>query len=243
MVDAHCHIDLYPNPLEIAIECERLGIYTICVTNLPSHFIQGKRHLQNFKRVRIAIGMHPLYTARHSQEYDLFNEFLEQTSYVGEIGLDFSKEGVATKTEQIKCFEFVLGHVANKSKILSLHSRGAEKEVLNYLCEFDISSAIFHWYSGPISLINEIVTGGFMFSVNSAMTKSKKGQEIIKNIPLSHLLTESDGPFIKVGNKIGKPSDLEGVEDAISKIHKVQRSIVTESISNNFKQLIKSISS
>lgn len=241
MVDVHCHIDLYPNPLEIANDAERRGIYTIGVTNLPSHFIKGFVHLKTFKKVRLAIGMHPLYVQRHKAEFSLFSDYLKFTSYVGEVGLDFSREGIETKHQQIESFKFILSHIKQSPKILSVHSRGAEKEVLNYLLEYNVKSAIFHWYTGPLETITEIAQAGYLFSVNPAMVKSKSGRNIVMNVPLDNLLTESDGPFVQIKGRSAKPSDLGLVEEAVAKIHGMSVVSVQNMITNNFQNLIKSL--
>jgi TatD DNase family protein len=241
MVDVHCHLDLYPNPLDVAIEAERLGIYTIGVTNLPSHFIQGLEHLKTFKKVRLAIGMHPLYAHRHQAELSLFSNYVTLTSYIGEIGLDFSKAGIDTKGQQIESFEFVLNQVKNSKKILSLHSRGAEKEVLNYLIQYNIQSAIFHWYTGSLELINDITKAGYLFSVNPAMIKSNTGRNLVMNIPLENLLTESDGPFVQMKGKSVRPSDLGTVEEAIAVIKHKPIADVRNAINSNFQNLVKSL--
>jgi len=60
MIDTHCHIDIYNDPMAIALECERNGVVTIAMTNLPSHFEMGYSHLKNLSKVRLALGMHPL---------------------------------------------------------------------------------------------------------------------------------------------------------------------------------------
>lgn len=241
MIDAHCHLDLYPNPLSIAEESDRLGIWIISMTNLPSHFKIGYSHLRNFKRVRLAVGMHPLYADRHENELKLFSECLQYTSYVGEIGLDFSNDGIGSKEQQINSFKYVLKEISGKSKIVSLHSRRAEIEVLNYLKEYNIKNAIFHWYTGSISLINNIVRGGFMFSINPAMIRSKSGQEIIRNIPLAHVLTESDGPFIQYKGRLVKSDDIGDVEEFLAKIHNVSRDAISKVIATNFKKLVSGL--
>lgn len=241
MVDVHCHLDLYPNPADIANEAERLGIYTIGVTNLPSHFIQGWPHIKRFKKIRLAIGMHPLYAHRHQAEFSLFSNYLKHTSYVGEVGLDFSKEGIDTKSQQIESFKFVLSQVNNSRKILSVHSRGAEQEVLNYLIQYNIKSAIFHWYTGPLETIYDIANAGYSFSVNPAMAKSNSGRKVIRNIPLPNLLTESDGPFVQIKGRSVKPSDLGSVEKAVAEIQGKPVVDVRNAISNNFQNLVKSL--
>lgn len=54
---------------------------------------------------------------------------------------------------------------------------------------------IFHWYSGAVGLISDIIEQGYYFSINEAMTLSKNGQAIIEKIPKERILTESDAPY------------------------------------------------
>lgn len=241
MIDSHCHIDLYSDPLQIANECEKLGIITIGMTNLPSHFEMGFHHLQSFKKVRLALGMHPLHAESHKKELPGFIRNIPKTSYIGEIGLDFSREGIATKDIQVNTFIHILHELEGKNKILSLHSRKAEKEVLKLLIEYDIKLAIFHWYSGPLSLIEEIVKAGYFFSINTAMIKSKSGQEIINKIPMNYLLTESDGPFIDLNGKPVRPTDIKLVLQYLSATRNIQIDYIQKTIDENFVRLVRSL--
>jgi TatD DNase family protein len=238
MIDTHCHIDLYENPLQIAQESERLGIITIGVTNLPSHFEMGYPHLMKFKKVRLALGMHPLYASEHKKELKLFVKNISRTSYIGEIGLDFSKKGIATKEIQLESFKMILNELKGKKKLLSIHSRKAEKEVLQLLIESDTENAIFHWYSGPIQLIDIIVEKGYYFSVNPAMILSKSGLEIIRHIPKQNILTESDGPFIEIDNRKIEPKDISLVLVYLANLWNVSTEDVERIVYNNFKAII-----
>ena len=94
----------------------------------------------------------------------------------------------------------VLASIKGKKKIVSVHSRNAEKELLDMLCEFEIKNVIFHWYSGPVDLIPAIIERGFYFSINESMCRSKNGQSIIGKIPREKILTETDAPYNKRTN-------------------------------------------
>jgi TatD DNase family protein len=83
--------------------------------------------------------------------------------------------------------------ISNTNKIVSLHSRRAEKEVLEVLKRYKIKNAIFHWYSVPLGLIQEIVDSGYYFSINPAMINSPNGRKIIDKVPITSVLTETDG--------------------------------------------------
>ena len=120
---------------------------------------------------------------------------VDETSYIGEIGLDFSREGYASKEEQITVLKEILTTLRGKRKIVSVHSRRAEKELLGLLREFNIENVIFHWYSGSVSLIPAILERGYYFSINEAMTLSHSGKSIIDKIPQDRILMETDAPY------------------------------------------------
>lgn len=238
MLDAHCHIDRYKSPNKIALDADKRGVFTIAMTNLPSHFLAGLPHVQNIKRIRLALGMHPLVASHHMQELKLFEQSLSLTSFVGEVGLDFSREGKDTQDLQIDTFRFIAKLVSGTHKVISLHSRGAEAEILEILAEFKIKASIFHWYTGSVSSLDEAISHGHYFSVNPAMIRSEKGQQIIKRIPVDRLLTESDGPYVKNGKFSIKPWDVIEVEEYLSRIWDVPLGEVSERIWANFRRLL-----
>ncbi len=118
IVDTHCHIDLYPNPRQVLEDSVQANIAVLSMTNLPSHFEMGYSHFQSLKKIRLALGMHPLMANSHKEEFDLFLKNLNKTSYIGEVGLDFSKEGISTKEIQIETFSKILNVISGQKKIL-----------------------------------------------------------------------------------------------------------------------------
>jgi len=226
IIDTHCHFDMMPNPEAYINEREKAGEIVIGMTNLPSHFAMGVSHVKQYKHIRLALGLHPLLAAENKNEVNGFKRFLGNTSYIGEIGLDFSKEGYATKDGQIDVLRELLIAIRNKRKIVSVHSRRAEKELLALLCEYEIPNVIFHWYSGPVSLIPAILEQGYYFSVNEAMCYSKKGRQIIDAIPRYRLLTETDAPY---NDRCSIPKLLETIV------------VDNKVIYNNFKRLLASV--
>ncbi|WP_128331127.1 Qat anti-phage system TatD family nuclease QatD [Apibacter sp. HY039] len=241
MLDTHCHIDLYPNPQTILNECESNGFPIISMTNLPSHFEMGYPYFQSLRKIRIALGMHPLMADSHKTEFNIFLKNISKTSYIGEVGLDFSKEGILTKEIQIDTFSKILQVVSGQKKVLSIHSRKAEKEVLALLLKNNIKSAIFHWYSGGLNLIDDIINAGYFFSINPAMIKSASGRKIISKIPKQFILTETDGPFIIENNVPIKPGQVQTVISFLSdewQLDKVEVEIIIES---NFQNIIQNL--
>ena len=60
IVDTHCHFDMMPNPEAYIRQKEQNGDIVIGMTNLPSHFQMGQPHLNGYKHIRLALGLHPL---------------------------------------------------------------------------------------------------------------------------------------------------------------------------------------
>ena len=226
IIDTHCHFDMMPNPKAYISAKEKAGDIVIGMTNLPSHFKMGFPHVKRYKHIRLALGLHPLLASENKNELPLFNCLLDQTSYIGEIGLDFSKEGLSTMEDQIYVLRKLLEKLEGRKKIISVHSRKAEKELFDLLCEYNINNVIFHWYSGPIDLIPSIISKGYYFSINEAMTISKNGRTIIKEIPRSRILTESDAPF---NNK----ADIKEAQ--------INMQITENEVKNNFMELLSKI--
>lgn len=131
MIDTHCHVDLYPRPTEVATDADRAGVLTLIVTNLPSAFDRAYPHVQRLRNIRLALGLHPLLAEQHPMERGRFVELVERTSYIGEIGLDFSRVGLPAKALQVESFRFVLRTLQGKAKFITLHSRQAESAVLS----------------------------------------------------------------------------------------------------------------
>jgi len=234
MIDVHCHFDMAKNPDIYISDNEKRQVITIGMTNLPSHFQMGVNHLKRHKYIRLALGLHPLRAKEHEKEYSKFRKYVNETSYIGEVGLDFSREGCSTKEIQTKSFEFVLDCIKGKQKIISLHSRRAEKEVLDMLIDKDISNAIFHWYSGSVSTLHKIISLGFYFSINSAMIQSDNGKKNIAEIPKELVLTETDFPFIENSN-------INSVYQHLAQLWGESVSETEQIIDSNFRQILQNI--
>lgn len=234
MIDVHCHFDMAQNPEKYILDNEKRQIITIGMTNLPSHFQMGVNHVRRYKYIRLALGLHPLRAKEHAKEYSKFRQYVDETSYIGEVGLDFSREGFSTKEIQIKSFEFVLDCIRTKNKILSLHSRRAEKETLEMLTGKGIENAIFHWYSGSLSVLRNVANSGFFFSINSAMIQSDNGKKIIAEIPKELILTETDFPYIDNSN-------IADVHMYLSNLWNISIENVEQIIDSNLNRIIQRI--
>jgi TatD DNase family protein len=238
MLDSHCHLDLYQDPSSVADRAEAAGVFTVMVTNLPSAFERSRPYVAGRKSIRLALGLHPLMADQHKRERQRFELLAQETSFIGEVGLDFSIEGISTAEIQFESFEFVLRTLAQSPKFISIHSRKAEARVLELLKNAKRSPAVFHWYTGPLKTLDEALNAGHYFSINPSMLRSKNGQKIIAAIPRNRVLTETDGPFVTVKGVLAEPADVRIVEEQLALLWKVTHSESRRIVAENFLKLI-----
>ena len=237
MLDSHCHLDRYRDAQGVAAEAARKGVFTIAVTNLPSHFRAGLPHVRRLARVRLALGLHPLAAAEHGREISDFEACFTATSFIGEVGLDYSRQGLDSKQRQVESFRVVARLLGASPKVVSLHSRGAEEDVLSVLDQFGVKRAIFHWYSGSLKTLEEVVRAGHLLSINPAMTRSAKGREIIARIPRTQVLSETDGPYVQVAGAPAKPWDAALVEEYLGRVWELPTDQTRAQLWSNFVDL------
>ena len=210
MVDAHCHIGLYARPAEIATRCEDHAVTTVAVTNLPSEYRKLLPHTRHWSSIELALGLHPLARATN-REREAFTSLVDDAPFVGEVGLDFSQSDEHLRVPQVETFEIVLASIKGRRHFVSVHSRRADAFVLDMLERYAIRPVVLHWFSGSQRSIRRALDSGHLFSINPAMAGSQSGQRIIEALPRDRVLTETDGPFVKVSNRPAEPSDVRGV--------------------------------
>jgi TatD DNase family protein len=88
VVDFHCHLDLFEDPVSAVRDAEEAGVYTLTVTTTPKAWPRNHELTHGTRHVRAALGLHPQLVAERSAEIALWEEYLPQARYVGEVGLD-----------------------------------------------------------------------------------------------------------------------------------------------------------
>jgi TatD DNase family protein len=213
LIDYHCHLDLYPNYEELFRVCTTDRIATLAVTTTPLAWPKNRELAKSSPMVRVALGIHPQLVGVQRPEMDVFEGYLPQTRFVGEIGLDAGPAHYMYYAAQKEIFERIVRLCARAGgKILSVHAVRSAKDVLD-IVEANLARStnrvVLHWFSGSLAEARRAADLGCYFSVNAAMLAKPAGARLIATIPVSRLLTETDGPFVKFGNRPARPSDVD----------------------------------
>lgn len=233
-VDAHFHFDLFRQPAPLLSEIERLAVRTLAVTNAPSVFHHTLTISRSSRWLLPAVGLHPELVAERGHELAAMWPMLEQTRYVGEIGLDYVTNDSENRRRQKSVFSQIVARAAAYGdKVLSVHSRRSSADILSIIGERFPGMVILHWFSGTRRELERAVECGCYFSVGPAMVRSKTGLALVASIPRDRILTETDGPFVQVEANPAKPSDIPQVVKAIADIWEAEFSETKSVISRN----------
>lgn len=236
--DSHIHLDLYQDISKIVNEVEMNKLYTIAVTNHPKIYDILKAKVSS-KYIRIGLGFHPELLEAYAKETNAFFTRLPSAKYVGEIGLDFSKKNTYSRSLQISFFTKTISLCKLYSeKIISVHSRKAEKEILNIIGNDNSNKYIMHWYSGSYRVHKKMVENGFYFSFNHEMLSSKNGVEILLRTPLDKVLLESDGPFTKVRKKTYTPNMIFETINLMAESLNEEKCKIEQILDQNFSRIL-----
>lgn len=193
LYDTHFHLDLQKNVKAAIEEINANKIYTIAMTNLPVLYEKEKQQYDS-PYIRTALGFHPELIGEYKKYIPLMWEKLSKARYIGEVGLDFTDK--TYQADQVSFFsELVQRCRKDENKIISIHSRKAEREVLDVLDDAFSFKAILHWFSGDSYLLDRAVKMGCYFSVNGKMLKSRKIERMLEIVPKNRILLETDSPF------------------------------------------------
>lgn len=213
LVDYHCHLDLYPDYEKTFTECSAAKIATLAVTTTPKAWSRNKELAARSPHIRAALGLHPQLISERAGELQLFEKLLTETRFVGEVGLDAGPRYYASFAEQKRVFQRILELCADAgNKILSVHSVRSGREVLNAIEQFlaqSHSRAVLHWFTGSTTDTKRAVELGCYFSVNEQMLAGASSRSLVKVIPESRILTETDGPFVQRENRPVRPGELQ----------------------------------
>ena len=188
-----------------------------------------------------AVGIHPELAHTPNADLRLFDDVVERTRFVGEIGLDGTPPYKAYRPQQTAVFQHVLASSARAGgRILSIHSRRATGRVLEALSQNKQAGvAVLHWFSGNARELAFAIELGCWFSVGPSMLSSPRGSSLAALMPRDRVLTETDGPFALISGETLFPWDTYLAIQRLSQIWAVEVQAVQQLIELNLERLLK----
>jgi TatD DNase family protein len=240
LIDFHCHLDLFDDPPQLAADCEKAGIYVLSVTTTPKAWPKTAALAKGKRYIRTALGLHPELAHERFNEVSLLERLLDETRYIGEIGLDGSPAHRSHAEVQLKVFERILASAQDRGgRIYTIHSRGAADAVLTSLQKHRCApTAVLHWFSGSKTELTSAIALDCWFSVGPAMLRSEKGKALAAQMPRGRVLTETDGPFARSGKRPLTPADARLAAEELARLWSMTEDEAVAQIRQNLKDLL-----
>ena len=250
MIDSHCHLDYEPllsNLDKVIQRSKDVGIkkiLTICTT--LNSFIKIKDIVNKDEIIFGTYGIHPHEVKNNKVDSNtIINEISNNSKIIGigETGLDFFYNH-SEKSDQIKSFESHIEAALELKIPLIIHSRNAEKEMLDVFNNYTNENLkiLMHCYTGSKNFAEKLLSFDAYFSASGIITfkNSKELQETFKFIPLNKLLIETDSPYLAPEPHRGKKNEPSFVIHTAEKLANLKNVPSTELINKtslNFENL------
>lgn len=239
LVDTHAHLDLLDQAREKIGKALSVGVVAVIGVSMGAESMDRTLRLRGmFPNVVLpALGLHPWRIEKEDVEETLgkLEEHLKDAVAIGEIGLDYKIK--TPKSLQRDLFVKQLQLATEKALPVILHCRYSHRRVLHLVEEREVPQAVFHWYSGPLELIEAIVERGYFISATPALATSRRHQEAIRSAPLENILLETDCPVAYEGEE-ATPSTVIRVCEQVASLKDRSVEDVAAQTTENVKRFL-----
>ncbi len=244
LIDVHAHLadEKFADVDEVVATAYASGVQKIICSAADFSSSQKAVALaQKFANVYANVGIHPDSCGTVTDEMIENLETLAQEKKVvaiGEIGLDYHYVS-DNKVQQFEAFEKQIALANKLCKPIVVHTRDAMGDTIELLKRNKLNrESVIHCFSGSYESAKILMDLGFSFSIGGVVTFSnaKNVVETVKQIPLSHLMLETDCPYlapVPFRGQINQPRNVLYVADTIAKIKGVPFEEVIEKTTQN----------
>lgn len=248
IIDTHCHYnrDIMDN-LDEQIDIANANSDVFKIVNIGLNCNTSKQAIKTsleHSKFYATLGVHPLYHDQVEQLEEIYEKY-DHTKIVaiGETGID-TTGNISNQIEKfLKCIS-----LANRLKLpLIIHAnttKGSNVDA-NKICIEIIKrykpkyGFVFHCFQPDLKILEEIINLEGYISVASNITKlkAKKSLEVVKTIPISQLLIETDYPFLADDpNKTGKETF-----NKICELKETNKVLMMNTLNNNATRLFSKL--
>jgi len=248
LVDVHCHLQSQQfdaDRKEVIARCRDSGIVAV-ITSGTDHTnnVKAMDLAKEYNIIKASIGLYPddivaLSEEDIEKELRFVAENKDNIIAIGEIGLDYKNtKDIAAREKQKKYFEKLLELAEKLNKPVVLHTRDAESDVISILESTKLKNVVFHCFTGNYKLVKKIADHGWYFSIPPVILRSLHFQGLVKSVPITQLLTETDSPYLAPPPKQrNEPSFVAYTIDKIAEIKNMNRDEVIKNIFANFQRI------
>ncbi len=241
IIDTHTHLcdsSFDSDREDVLKRAEESGV--VSILTVSETLDDARKNLTLSKEHPILHPLAGLYPGHlDSDQADAMMRWIEQRrdklAGIGEVGLDFwmAKEPSDREMQKEIFVRFI-----KLSKALDLplnvHSRSAGKQVIDLLLHQDVRKVQLHAFDGKASTALPAIEAGYFFSIPPSIVHSRQKQKLVKLLPLSCLLVETDSPVLSpVPGERNEPKNIRIAVETVAGIKGLKFEEVAETVFQN----------
>ena len=240
------HIFVIPNSTcdrpEVLARAHQAGVgAVIAVAEVAADARKNMMLAQMYPMIKPAAGLYPTYLDidQAVEMIHLIRQNRSSLVAIGEVGLDYRVVRQAPDKElQREIFKRFI-ELSNELRLpLNVHSRSAGRHAVALLLENNARQVHLHAFDGKASVAMPAAEAGYLFSIPPSVIRSRQKQKLVKQLPLSCLMVESDSPVLgPVPLERNEPANIWIAVKVIAQIKAMAEEAVAAAVSENTERL------
>lgn len=252
LIDTHAHIYLEDFKEDIAAllnQAKNNSVQKIYMPNIDSSTISSMHALEEKypEQCISTMGLHPCYVkGNFKSELSIIEKHLSTRKYagIGEIGIDLYWDKTTIESQEIAFRAQIDMAKALKIPII-IHSRDSLDLTIEIVeeCQNGNLKGIFHCFNGTEDQARKIADVGFLMGIGGVVTFKKAGvDKVVSQIPIEHLVLETDSPYLAPTPYRGKrnlPEYIPIIANKIAEIKEISTHEVAKITTMNAQKLFQ----
>jgi len=234
-IDAHCHIQFEQYAQDDAELIARMRDEGVAGIVVGVDYESSKKAValaEKYEHLSAAVGLHP----NHADEFFDEEAFRKLAGHpkvvaIGECGLDYFRPvevNDAVKEKQKELFKQHLTLAVALDKPLIVHTRpskgtmDAYDDVIEILKEAKFEHpnlrGDIHFFVGGVEEAEALIALDFTISFTAVITFARDYDAVIRAVPLTNILSETDAPYLAPASRRGTRNDPLAVVEVAAKI-------------------------
>jgi TatD DNase family protein len=251
LIDTHCHIHdarFDDDRAQVLERARSAGVQTMISIGCDLETTKRAHALsQLHSDIYFSAGFHP-HEAKLADEnlIETLRAFALKPKCVaiGECGLDYHYDHSPRDIQQ-KVFAQQVELAGELGKALVVHVRDAFDDCLELLKPMgDRAPVVIHCFTGNVEVAKKMIDRGYYISISGIVTFKDPGEldKVVQQIPIEHLLVETDSPYLAplpFRGKRNEPSYVVKVAEKVAELRSMTLEEVAPILTLNSKKVFK----
>lgn len=239
-IDAHCHIqfDQYAHDEgDVILRMREEGVVGIVVGVDRESSEKAVALAERHEHLYASVGLHPNRVTEEFFDDATYRKLATHPKVVaiGECGLDFFRPAEVNEEVKFRQKEALKKHIKLASalgKPLIIHSRpsrGTQDAYEDLIAILKEAKSInpklcgdIHFFVGGAKEAGALTQLNFMLSFTAVITFARGYDAVIRTVPLTSILSETDAPYVAPVSRRGERNDPLAIREVVAKIAEIR---------------------